>query len=122
MAPHANLPIYRSAYRLVSHLHQATRKAPRDLRHTLIQRLLDETIEVCVDIADANRNSGTARADLLAELQRRIGRVDTLLQVAREQHCISTGAAAVAMQHLDELGRQAHGWAKSTHKDSGHGN
>lgn len=119
MAPTANLPIYRSAYRLVQHLHQSTRKAPRDLRYTLVQRLLDESVEVCVDIADANRNTGPARSELLAALQRRIGRVDTLLAIAREQHCLSTGAAAVAMSHMDELGKQAHGWAKS---NSGHGN
>lgn len=122
MAPHANLPIYRSAYRLVSHLHQATRKAPRDLRHTLVQRLLDEAVEVCVDVADANRNSSQDRIAVLMSLQRRIGRLDTLLQVAREQHCLSTGAAAVALGHLDELGRQAHGWTRSTRQDSGHGN
>lgn len=48
MSTHKNLPIYREAGRLVAHLHQSTRKAPRDLRHTLIQRLLDEATEVCV--------------------------------------------------------------------------
>jgi hypothetical protein len=87
MAPSANLPIYREAYRLVSHLHQSTRKAPRDLRHTLVQRLLDESVELCVDISDANRNSGAVRAESLTRLQRRVGRVDTLLTIAREQHC-----------------------------------
>ncbi len=114
MAATANLPIYRSAYRLVSHLHSATRKAPRDLRHTLVQRLLDESVEICVEIADANRNSGPTRKDLLSQLQRRVGRVDTLLQIAREQHCISTGAAAVAMEHIDQLAKQSTGWQKAT--------
>jgi hypothetical protein len=114
MAPSANLPIYREAYRLVSHLHQSTRKAPRDLRHTLVQRLLDEAVELCVDISDANRNAGSVRSESLGRLQRRVGRVDTLLTIAREQHCLSTGAAAVGMEHVDKLGKQAHGWAKQT--------
>jgi hypothetical protein len=107
MAPSANLPIYREAYRLVSHLHQSTRKAPRDLRHTLVQRLLDESVELCVDISDANRNSGAVRAESLTRLQRRVGRVDTLLTIAREQHCLSTGAAAVGMEHVDAQGHVA---------------
>lgn len=114
MAATANLPIYRSAYRLASHLHQATKKAPRDLRYTLVQRLLNESVEICVEIADANRHSGQARKELINSLQRRIGRVDTLLQIAREQHCISTGATAVAMEHIDNLARQSTGWQKST--------
>jgi len=33
------LPVYKEAQRLVSLLHEATRKAPRDLRHTLVNRL-----------------------------------------------------------------------------------
>lgn len=113
MARVKNLPIYREAQRLVTHLHQCTRKAPRDLRHTLIQRLLDETIETCVDIADANRATQT-RPDILDRLASRTHRVGTLLNVAMEQRCVSTGAAAVAMQHIDSLTRQTHGWARAT--------
>ena len=94
MAAAKHLPIYREAYRLVAHLHQATRKAPRDLRHTLVQRLLDETVECCVDIADANRASGEDRAARIDRLANRIHRVNTLLTVAMEQRCLSTGAAA----------------------------
>lgn len=109
-----HLPIYRDAYRLVAHLHQVTRKAPRDLRHTLVQRLLDETVECCVDIADANRATGPDRAARIERLAGRISRVDTLLTIAMEQHCLSTGAAAVAMEHADALARQAHGWARHT--------
>lgn len=118
MSAHKNLPIYREALRLVGHLHQSTRKAPRDLRHTLIQRLLDEATETCVLIASANRATGEVRAERIEALTEAITRVDVLLLVAREQHCLSIGAAAVGMEHIDALGKQAHGWGKHT---LGHG-
>lgn len=119
MARHKNLPIWRDAHRLVDQLHATTRKAPRDLRYTLVQQLISEAVEICVDIADANRATGTHRSDRLANLQRRTTRVDVLLQVAMDQHCISLGAAANAMETLDAVSRQAHGWAK--HTNVGHG-
>lgn len=122
MSAHKNLPIYRDAQRLVGHLHQSTRKAPRDLRHTLVQRLLDESIEICVRIASANRTDSSDKAERalrIEAVQETISRTDVLLIVAREQRCLSTGAAAVAMEAIDKLGAQAFGWAKKTlgHRD-----
>lgn len=121
MSAHKNLPIYRLAQQLVSHLHQSTRKAPRDLRHTLVQRLLDESVEICVRIVLANRTDSadrTTRAKRITAAMESIARVDVLLLVAREQHCLSMGAAAVAMEHIDKLGGQAHRWGAHT---LGHG-
>ncbi len=60
MAIHKHLPIYRDAQRLVTELHDTTRKAPRDLRYTLVQRLLDEAVELCVDIADENMRTANS--------------------------------------------------------------
>lgn len=114
MAPTKTLPIYRDATILVKQLHESTRKAPRDLRFTLVQNLLGEAVEICVDIVTANRAGGPDRAARLAVLASRITRVEVLLMVAIDQRCISKGAAANAMQHLDALGRQTAGWARAT--------
>lgn len=119
MTAHQGLPIYREAIRLVGHLHQCTRKAPRDLRHTLVQRLLDESVQACVHIAMANKADKRDRADTIASLSATIARIDVLLTVAREQRCLSIGAAAVAMEHVDALGKQAHGWGRHTTSHSG---
>lgn len=119
MARHNHLPIWRDAQSLVRQLTDSTRKAPRDLRYTLVQQLIGEAIELCCDIADANRATDRARADRLEQLQRRIARIDILLQVATDQRCLSLGATANAMEHLDAVGRQAHGWARSTNVSHG---
>ncbi len=119
MTAHQGLPIYREAIRLVGHLHQCTRKAPRDLRHTLVQRLLDESVQACVHIATANKADTRDRATAIAALAATITRIDVLLGVAREQRCLSLGAAAIAMEHVDALGKQTHGWGRHTNSHGG---
>lgn len=114
MAKSKSLPAYKEAQRLVSTLHETTKKAPKELRHTLVQRLLSESVELIVDIDTANRVQGHARSNQIAKAQKRNSRIDVLLFVAMEQRCLSKGAAAKAIQHLDQLGKQLHGWARQT--------
>lgn len=111
-----HLPIWRDAHALVRMLHETTRKAPRDLRYSLVQRLLDEAVELCVGIDNANRVSGADRVGYIDEAQRRLVRIDVLLSIATEHRCLSKGAAAQCMDKRDAVGRQAHGWRASTVK------
>lgn len=114
MAKSKSLPAYKEAQRLVSVLHETTRKAPKELRLTLVQRLLSESVEVIVDIDTANRLQGHARANQIERAKRRSARLDVLLFVAMEHRCLSKGAAGKAMEHIDDLRRQLHGWGKQT--------
>lgn len=111
-----HLPIWKDAHDLVRILHQTTRKAPRDLRYTLVQRLLDEAVEVCVSIDSANRASGSERIGYIDEAQKHLTRTDVLLSIASEHRCLSLGAAAQAMEKRAAVGRQAHGWRASTQR------
>jgi len=113
MAKAKQLPIYKEAQRLVSQLHESTRKAPRDLRHTLVQKLLTETVELMVDIDTANRNELEVRVSHIQLAQQRVARVDVLLFVSMEQRCLSRKAAIAAMEHIDNLGKQLHGWSRN---------
>ena len=116
MARAKNLPVYKEAQRLVSTLHETTRKAPRDLRHTLVQKLLSESVELIVDIDSANRAGPKERLQCIQSAQRRNARLDVLLFVCMEQKCLSKGAAAKAMTYIDTISKQAHGWEKNATK------
>jgi len=113
MAKVKQLPIYKEAQRLVSVLHDTTRKAPRDLRHTLVQKLLSESVELIVDLDSANKSTMEQRIAHINTAQKRVARLDVLLFVGLEQRCLSKGAAAKAMEHIDALGKQVHGWEKN---------
>lgn len=107
------LPVYKEAQRLVNLLHDSTRKAPRDLRHTLVQRLLSEAVEIIVDVDTANKKSNQERVDAIRSAQQRVARLDVLLFVSMEQRCLSRKASVKAMEHIDELGKQLHGWQRN---------
>lgn len=113
MAKVKQLPIYKEAQRLVSLLHDTTRKAPRDLRYTLVQKLLSESVELIVDIDSANKSSMEKRVAYIQTAQQRVTRIDILMFVSLEQRCLSKGAAIKAMEHIDALGKQVHGWEKN---------
>lgn len=111
------LPVYKSGTQLVSHLYQTTKKAPRELRYTLVHKLLSEAVEMLVDIDAANRAfDPSERLSFLRELQKRALRVGVLLAVAFEQRCLSPGAMALCIQTADALDAQLTGWAKHTEK------
>jgi NTP pyrophosphatase (non-canonical NTP hydrolase) len=118
MVAHKHLPIWRDAQRLTMHLHEATTKAPREMRYTLVQRLLSESVEVSVAIANANRAKGSRRKESLGDVLDHLVRINILLQVALQQRCLSRRSAAHAIEMLDTISKQAHGWERST---IGHG-
>jgi len=107
------LPVYKEAQRLVSLLHESTRKAPRDLRHTLVQRLLSEAVEIIVDVDTANKQSNQERVNAIRSAQQRVARLDVLLFVSMEQRCLSRKASVKAMEHIDGLGKQLYGWQRN---------
>ena len=107
------LPVYKEAQRLVSQLHDSTRKAPRDLRHTLVQKLLTEAVELMVDIDSANRNELDVRVEHIQFAQQRVARLDVLLFVSMEQRCLSRKAAFKSIENVDNLGKQLHGWRRN---------
>jgi len=113
MARAKQLPIYKEAQRLVSLLHESTRKAPRDLRHTLVQKLLTEAVELIVDIDTANRSELEKRVTHIQLAQQRVARLDVLLFVSMEQRCLSRKASIKSMEHVDGLGKQLHGWLRN---------
>lgn len=111
------LPVYKTGTQLVSHLYQTTKKAPRELRYTLVHKLLTEAVEMLVDIDTANRAFDPSdRLSFLREVQKRVIRVGVLLAVAFEQRCLSHGAMALCIQTSDALDMQLIGWAKHTEK------
>lgn len=114
MAKSSNLPVYKTAQRLCAALHETTKKAPKELRATLVQRLLNESVDLVVDIDSANRTFAQIRKEEINTAQKRAARIDALLFVASDQRCISLGAFALCVSHIDEVKKQLHGWAAQT--------
>lgn len=114
MKHNRHLPIWKDAQELLRLLYEGTQKAPRELRPTLVRRLLDESVELCVHVDQANRARGSARVREIIGAQRAAARIAVLLPIAIDRRCMSLGAGALAVEKQDAVSRQAHGWREST--------
>jgi len=115
MASAKHLPVFKEGNRLVLDLYQTTKKAPRELRYTLVQKLLSVAIELVVSIDSANRQQkpGPRLAEIRVVQERHV-RIGVLLTAAYEQRCLSKGAMAACLLRIEELEKQIVGWAKYT--------
>jgi hypothetical protein len=111
-----HLPAYKAASVLVRQLYDTTKKAPRELRYTLVHRLIGESVDLLVDIDSANRSESEVRFGFIREAQKRMVRINVLMTAAYEQRCISKGAAALFVESLSTLEKQLEGWARYTQK------
>jgi len=115
MASAKHLPVFKEGNRLVLSLYQTTKKAPRELRYTLVQKLLSEAVELIVSIDTANRQQEPGkRLAEIRDVQKSHVRIGVLLTAAYEQRCLSKGAMTACLLHMEALGKQIVGWAKYT--------
>ena len=111
-----HLPVYKAASVLVRQIYDTTKKAPRELRYTLVHRLISESVDLLVDVDSANRSESMTRFNFIREAQKRMVRISVLMTSAYEQRCISKGAAAIFVESLATLEKQLEGWSKYTQK------
>ena len=110
MAIHTNLPIYKVAYDLFSHVTQITRNMPRDFRASVGGKIRDECVELLVLIFRAN--SAADKTPHLGALIERLQVAELLLRLSRDMHFISTTQYARAIELTSSVGKQANGWRK----------
>lgn len=112
MALHSELPIYKVAYDLLTHVVQITRSIPRDFKKSIGDKIRDECVEVTVLIFRAN----VAR-DKTPHLQKLIERLqvaELLLRLSRDLRLIATKQYADAIALTQSIGKQATKWKQSS--------
>jgi len=65
-----HLPVYKAASVLVRQIYDTTKKAPRELRYTLVHRLISESVDLLVDVDSANRSESMTRFNFIREAQK----------------------------------------------------
>lgn len=106
MAIHKHLPIYRDAQRLVHQLTESTRKAPRDLRYTLVQQLVNESVELCCDIAPHRRS---LRRSTVKRANRRIAE-----RRGNEEELLATVNSYLGMARHGDTHRVRRRWTEAS--------
>ena len=114
MALHTQLPIYKSAYDLLTHTSGLIKNMPREYKGSLGKRIHEEGIDLVVFIFRAN--CAADKKPHLDELLERVQVIELLLRLCKDLRCISTGQYAGAILITDEIGKQANGWRKQSAK------
>ncbi len=112
MALHSQLPLYKTVHELTQAVIVTKRNMPRDYKHTLGDRMVDELIAIAVLVFRAN--VARDKRQHLDEMLERKEVADFLLRLAVDLRCISTGQYAALVKLLDSVGKQTNGWRKKT--------
>jgi len=108
MAQSEDLPIYKVAVRLIDLLTDLQPHLPRMLRYHLGNRMVDLSVNMAMQVYQANMSNDkcSALTTLLLDCRELL----LLLRVCFRQKGLSSGAYAEIIKQLDAIGRQATGW------------
>ena len=112
MALHTTLPIYKSAYDLLSVATDVTRSMPRDYKASIGAQIRNDCVELVrlIFLANVSREK-VPHLDALIE---RLQVTNLMLRLSRDKHFISIRQYAQAIALTDSIGKQANGWRKSS--------
>jgi len=110
MALHKDLPIYKSAYDLLSITTEITSNIPRDFKRLIGEKVREECVEILVLIFRANVS--THKTPYIETLLERLQVIELLLRLSRDKRFISTKQYSKAIDVTDSIGKQSSGWKK----------
>jgi hypothetical protein len=85
---------------------------PRSYKFTVGDRLSACGLDILMLLVEAAYSA--KKDDLLSEAIRKINSTRYLLRLAKDMKLMSLESWAFAVEHVDEIGRMAGGWLKST--------
>ena len=108
-----DLPIYRVTYQLLERVTLYSRNFPRDMKLALAARLQEECVELVLNVYRANA-ARQGRRQIIGVVLERVQVVELMIRLCRDLHLISIKQYAAVVELTDQIGRQAHGWQKSS--------
>jgi hypothetical protein len=87
-------------------------KFPKSYRVSIGQSLVAASIELLMDLVDATYQ--TRNAGSLGAAVREVNRIRYLMRLAKDLRVVNLAAHEFASKAMDEVGRMAGGWLKST--------
>jgi len=109
-----DLEIYKAADQLLALALQLQAQVPRAYRMAVGQRIGNECADILLTVARANVARGASREAHIALLLERLEAATVLLRAAHNLRIIPHKAWAASIELTDSIGKQAHGWLKST--------
>jgi len=112
MAKYEHLSIFQKAYDLMVRIYQETHNFPRECKYSLGQKMKD----VCLELLDwiIIANSEKEKKPCLKKVNQQVDRLRIYIRLCRSLNIISKRKYEVLSKFIDEIGRMAGGWLKSS--------
>jgi len=117
MSEYSELNVYKIAYDLHLHSCRFTEKMQRSFRHTLGERINNNTLELLINIYDANSNKNE-RYELLRLGRRRVERLRLLFRITKDLQILPVKRFVVFNEMVESISKQLTGWQRSTPSNS----
>lgn len=116
-----DLEIYKAADALLALALQVQAQVPRAYRVAVGQRISNECADILLTVARANAARGASREGHIAQLLERLEAAIVLLRASHNLKLIPHKVWAASIELTDSIGKQAHGWLKSTARSNSTG-
>ncbi len=108
MASNESLPVYKATYDLLTYVYVHTRNAERDIRHTLVEQMKCELIDIIVLICKAN---GTRdKLPHIVEARDLVVRVKVRMRLLKDLRQISEKVFAHCALKIEGVSKQLCAW------------
>ena len=109
-----DIQIYKAASDLLTLALQVQAQVPRAYRVAVGQRISNECADIVLTVARANVARGDSREHEIGKLLEHLEATTLLLRISHNLRLISSKVWAQSVELTDSVGKQAHGWLKST--------
>lgn len=110
MALHKDLPIYKTAYDLLTNAIKITANFPRDFKRLMGDEIRKECMAITLLIFRANVAAN--KVPHIDQLLEHLQIIELTLRLSRDMRFISTKQYTEVIEHTDSVGKQAQGWKK----------
>ena len=110
MALHKDLPIYKTAYELLTSAIKITANFPRDFKRLMGDEIRKECMAIALLIFRANVAAN--KIPHIEQLLERLQVIELAIRLSKDMRFISTKQYAEVIEHTDAVGKQAQGWKK----------
>lgn len=112
MARYEHIAIFQSAYMLTLEIYKTTKNFSREYKYTLGERLKNLTHELLDLVIKTNNMPGREKLDGIKQIDNKKEELRIHLRLAHDLKVISHGHLGVFNEKIEEIGKQAGGWAK----------
>lgn len=114
MALFSELPVYKSGYDLLISVYQRTGMFTREYKYTLGERLKNETLELLINIYQANKSKKETRIQYIESARQHVEIVRLLLRVVKDLEVIGIKGFVALNVQVEDLSKQLSSWQKYT--------